>query len=200
MDRVVKSTVLAAGSFLALCLLMWAGASAASEWKKPPFDLPFEDFLPIPDGRGVSFFHDVWVDYSGRQGGGPLTIKADIMANYDSSPPVFERPYRVLYTGPNYVLFLTKFVYEDGVIWTDFGVFLLQNGPVLLGNPYTSLLRHWMCTDYTMRNGEAYDWSIEKIEETFWSGWCAKDLSKPYEEWHRRPEHWSSFIYNRQRD
>ena len=69
-------------------LLLWPSPSIAGEWQKPPFDLWFEDFLPIPDGRGVSFFHDVWVDYSGHGGGGPMTITPEFIAHYDSDMPV----------------------------------------------------------------------------------------------------------------
>ncbi len=198
--RMVKWFRHTAGILLLGCLLMWPGLSAADEWENPPFNLPYDAYLPIPDGRGVSFFYDVWVDYSGRGGGGPVTITSEVIARYDSDSPIKENPYKVLYTGPNYVLFLEKSHVYGGKIVSTFGVFLLQNGPVLMGDPYISLLRRWHCTDLTMKNEGAYDWPIEKVEAAFWNGWCAEGLDKPYEEWKSlSPYWWSSFIYNRQK-
>ncbi|NQV43416.1 MAG: hypothetical protein HQ501_00830 [Rhodospirillales bacterium] len=183
------------------CLLFGAGLATASEWKKPPFDLSFDVYLSIPDDLGAAFFHDVWLGVSGRQGGGPLTITPEVIANYESSMPVKESPYRVLYTGPNYVLFLEKFYFDHDEAQSSFGVFSLLNSKLGSKNPYKRWMRLWTCTDHSMRNGAAYDWPIEKIEETLWSGLCAKGLDIPFKDWKSlNPDWWSSGSYSRLRE
>lgn len=76
-------------------------------------------FGDIPGDQGMAYFYDVWDNY---RGGGPMTVTDDLIAHYESDDVM---PYRVLFTGKNYVLFAYRRTYEDGEQWTSFGVFTL---------------------------------------------------------------------------
>lgn len=132
----------------------------------------------------MEFFHGVW-NRTGDDGGGPMTVGDGFTADYESNMPEKE-PYRIIYTHRNYVLFAQQLRLLSGDTWTVFRVFTRQREIELL---------NWICFDNSMRNAEALDWPMEKIEQTFLNGICGQEYAADPDEWiFNYPPRWGYFI------
>ncbi len=158
--------IILVGSIMCPTGLGATGTPARSIDKEPPFRLPLNRHLPLPDGAGIPSLYGEWHPY-GDGAGGPLTITPQVLANYESTWRHNISPYRVLYTAENYVLIAYQLGLYDDRIWTEFGVFSLQSIRQTETGPYGTELREWTCGAEATKSAEAFYWLNTQLMQIF---------------------------------
>ena len=179
-----------------ICALMGAvmifgwvyGEAIAAEW---PLVLPTSEFKNIPGGKGMSFFYGRWEQVSSRPQGGDLIVTGNKLVSPVSSEPPTD--YRVLHTGANFVLMISK---RPVARRSLFEIFAIQSLDEV--RRWTTMRTHF-CGDPVIYDPSAFQWPTSKLLDAFKKSRC---LSKIELEdgsvtlgWSNMPWQWADAVY-----
>lgn len=117
-------------------------------------------FDDIPGDQGMAYFYDVWDNY---HAGGRMTVTDKIIAHYQSDSGR-EMPYKVLFTGRNYVLFAYQITFFNGEVWTKMGIFALLPDESWREEEG---LRFLSCSIGREQTAEYFSWPNDKLIDQF---------------------------------
>jgi hypothetical protein len=149
---------------------MLGGAARAGDWPlgQWPLVLPAEKYGDIPDGQGMDFFLGEWRQGGSRPQGGPMIVTKNKLEVPEARN--FGYRYRIIYEASNYILLVTRVEPHESEHPTEFMIFAVQSS----GLPVTIKrnIRTHSCGMGTWGTFEAFEWSVEKLLETFKKSLC----------------------------
>jgi hypothetical protein len=153
-----------------IILVLINGAARAGDWPlgKWPLVLPSEQYGDIPDGQGMEFFLGKWRQGGSRPQGGPMIVTENKLEIPEARNLSYR--YRVIYEASNYILLVARTEPYKSEYPTHFMIFAVQSS----GLPATikDNIRTHLCDWGTWGTFEAFEWSVEKLLETFKKSLC----------------------------